>query len=104
MDDYINREAVIKRKAFATLDCLGMEPTILASDVVSALQSLPAAGVRPVARVRWHSRFYYREGTGAYDCEMHVCSECGSEWSYDAETGVSDFNFCPNCGADMRET
>lgn len=51
----------------------------------------------------WNSRVYYRESTKAYDCEMHVCSECGSEWSYDAETGSSDFNFCPNCGADMWE-
>lgn len=48
MPDYISREAAIKRFTFATLDCLGMEPTILASDVVSTLQSIPAADVRPV--------------------------------------------------------
>lgn len=63
----------------------------------------PAADVRPVVRGKWHSRFYYRESTESYDCEMHVCSECGSEWSYDAETGSSDFNYCPNCGAKMEE-
>lgn len=33
------------------------------------------------------------------------CSECG--WTYEVEPGfigsVKQFNFCPNCGADMRE-
>ena len=48
MTDYISREAAIKRFTFATLDCLGMEPTICASDVVLALQSIPSADVRPV--------------------------------------------------------
>ena len=44
---------------------------------------------------KWHQRFYSQ-------IEMMVCSECGEEFSYDAETGVRDYNFCPNCGADMR--
>ena len=36
---------------------------------------------------------------------MWVCSECREEFSYDAETGVgiTDANFCPNCGADMKQ-
>lgn len=46
-------------------------------------------------RGRWHQRIYQK-------VEMMVCSECGNEFSYDAETGVRDYNFCPNCGADMR--
>lgn len=45
---------------------------------------------------KWHQRFYSK-------VEMMVCSECGNEFSYDAETGLRDYNFCPNCGADMRE-
>ena len=28
-----------------------------------------------------------------------VCSECG----YRVKTDFVDYNFCPNCGADMRE-
>lgn len=43
----------------------------------------------------WHQRIYSQ-------IEMMVCSECGEEFSYDAETGIRDYNFCPNCGADMR--
>lgn len=51
---------------------------------------------------KWIKRFYFREKTGCYDLEMKVCSECRHEWSWDAETGIDEYNFCPNCGADMR--
>lgn len=34
-----------------------------------------------------------------------TCNKCGTEYigNYDAYDEPSDFNFCPNCGADMRE-
>ena len=48
MTDYIEREAAIKRFNFAVLDCLGMDPTIRAGDIIKALESIPAADVRPV--------------------------------------------------------
>ena len=36
--------------------------------------------------------------------DMVVCSNCQTEFSWDAETGVCMDNYktCPNCGADMR--
>lgn len=88
MTDYISRDAAIKRFTFATLDCLGMEPTIMASDVVAALKSLPAAEVREVVRGKWID---HQEGRWIYA----KCSECGTV--HDVKS-----NFCPNCGADMR--
>lgn len=48
MAEYISREAAIKRFNFAVLDCLGMEPTIRAGDIIKALESIPTADVRPV--------------------------------------------------------
>jgi len=37
--------------------------------------------------------------------ENTFCSECG--WIHEVESGfigsVEDFNYCPNCGADMRK-
>lgn len=48
MAEYILREAAIKRFNFAVLDCLGMEPTIRAGDIIKALESIPAADVRTV--------------------------------------------------------
>lgn len=36
--------------------------------------------------------------------EKYVCSVCGGAcWYYDYEGDVAKSNFCPNCGADMRE-
>ena len=43
MAEYIEREAAIKLFNFAVLDCLGMEPTIRAGDIIKALESIPAA-------------------------------------------------------------
>lgn len=43
---------------------------------------------------KWHQRFYQH-------VEMKVCSECQEEFSHDAETGISDYNFCPNCVSAM---
>lgn len=35
--------------------------------------------------------------------DMIVCSKCGDEFSYDAETGISEYDYCPKCGARMIE-
>ena len=47
------------------------------------------ADVRPVVRRRWITHPYMIGNT-------HYCSLCGENY------GVK-YNFCPNCGADMRE-
>jgi rubrerythrin len=54
------------------------------------LKQIPAADVRPVVRGTWTRVDYEPCG------HDYICSECGC---------MSDgpWNFCPNCGADMRE-
>lgn len=94
MVEYIEREAAIKRFNFAVLDCLGMEPTIRAGDIIKALKSIPAADVvpmdfherclqieiqkrmalekadvRPVVKAKWEEN-----KRGSY---CVVCSNCG---------------------------
>lgn len=51
---------------------------------------------------KWVHR-HYIAGSGR-TVDVVYCIECGEEYSYDAETGVSaeDYNSCPNCGAYMR--
>ena len=56
-----------------------------------AIESIPAADVRPVVRGKW--TLFGRRGIYGV---MYECSACHAK--YDGLT-----NFCPNCGADMRE-
>ena len=104
MTDYISREAAIKLFNFAVLDCLGMEPTIRAGDIIKALESIPAADVREVKLGKWIPDYDYTE----YDYDGSTplsepqkfqdgwqCGLCGQYMP-------SETNFCPNCGADMR--
>lgn len=65
------------------------------------LKGVPTADVQPIIHAKWISRIYYRPSTMNYDIHMKVCSNCQYEYSYDAETGLTDMNFCPNCGAKM---
>lgn len=48
-----------------------------------------AADVRSVVRARWNTVKY----------PLYECSNCGAVYQ---DVGYG-FNFCPNCGADMRE-
>ena len=96
MAEYIEREAAIKLFNFAVLDCLGMEPTIRAGDIIKALESIPAADVRPVVRGTW-------VGIDDFPHEDWECDHCGcvvgntdDPWNY--------YHFCPNCGAMMEES
>lgn len=65
------------------------------------IRDIPAADVRPVKHGKWTdaivsaNNFYDRLGMIA---SMHgyVCSCC-------QDFSVARYNFCPNCGADMRE-
>ena len=58
-----------------------------------ALSAIPADDVRPVKRAHWKE-----------DWEMGCsrCSECGEGFLWEDFDGVAEWNFCPNCGADIR--
>lgn len=82
---------------------------------IRQLSSIPAADVAPVVRGRWIYKHRHRGGfrvvTGEdeygnqhtiqiderYEIDEPYCSECGKL------NEAYSLNFCPNCGADMRE-
>ena len=110
MAEYIEREAAIKLFNFAVLDCLGMEPTIRAGDIIKALESIPAADVREVKRGKWEEV----EVIWLVDIEdkpdaiaSMFCPKCKryANHVYHYGNPTDGMNFCPNCGAqmDMRE-
>ena len=82
MIDYISREAL--KDAFE-------EDGHLSAYVEEMINAIPAADVRPVVRGKWRLIVYEIVG------HDYQCSECG--WNNDMAS-----HFCPNCGADMRET
>ena len=89
MSDYISRRSVMELVQFmpAKGGPIGMVPT-------KAVLQIPAADVKPVVHGHWE------------ESPMNgiVCSECGRERPLEP-FGETEWNsdFCPWCGADMRE-
>ena len=86
MAEYIDREAAID----ALRDAYG--DSYRAEDYIRAI---PAADVKPVVRGKW---IPVTNGRGG-----HECSEC-HDYAPSYQVGSEHLaNYCPNCGADMRE-
>ena len=101
MTDYISREAALKATCYACSEGLeDDEPCDFKCADYMEIASIPAADVREVKRGKWKDKRL--DKFRKYEV---VCSECGAKYigNYDAYDEPYDFNFCPNCGADMRE-
>ena len=66
---------------------------------MNAIDEMPAADVQPVKRGRWE-----KDEKG----QFHHCSECEAETFRDVDSWGLDYgeylsDFCPCCGAYMRE-
>ena len=98
MAEYIEREAAIQNiKTMA--DTIGFENPAVAIDcAIRSLKNIPAADVSPVVRSEWE---ILTDDSGN---EYMKCKHCDAEF-YDGDNDTVDtkHNFCPNCGADMRE-
>lgn len=66
---------------------------VIRGDAAAAIDNIPAADVRPVVRGRWKKCVGENGVTSACRCSL-----CGFE-----DNRFSVFNYCPNCGACMRE-
>lgn len=92
MDEYIEREAA--KYAFYKSDI----DTAQLKDIADVLCAIPTADVRPVVRGKWITRTDvapYRLD-GEITSWTYKCSICGT-------FSRLKYNYCPNCGADMRE-
>lgn len=101
MSEYIEREMALESVREKLLICESLPDTIAKDASVftlasmnDSLKSIPAVDVRPVVRAKW----VYT------DMSRLVCSNCGNPVAFALKEGVwYHGNFCPNCGADMRE-
>ena len=98
MDDLISRKAAIDAAALSAAEWDGMYVQDINGRIRKALEKLPPA--QPERKTgRWilyDKRFPWRQD--------YKCSECGNYLDFSGvNAGRGQANFCPNCGADMRE-
>lgn len=91
MDDLIRRQDAID--AFWKLEVEIRPSAIYAIDEM--LKQLPSANVRESRKGNWGISYIPSKD----EIEMEYCSECG--WGKMIEE-KREYNFCPNCGEDMR--
>lgn len=97
MAEYIEREEAYSL-AKKVCEAVDSNPRVLLPMIILDLvDDLPAADVRPAARGEWgkslNSNFSPFDNSGEY---LYRCNQCRHIQNYES-------NFCPNCGADMRE-
>lgn len=90
MKEYIEREAAIESMY---KDAEAHPDHTFWTTQHEALLTIPAADVRLVVRAKW-------EVGGMFD-DIGRCSNC--HYMFPIDTAMTEFHFCPNCGADMRE-
>lgn len=83
MGDYIERQAAFDAAQEHFCD---------SARTLEAIETLPAADVRPVVWGRWSWR------TGS----EYRCTNCGRHTHVDEVMEKPAYNYCPYCGADMR--
>lgn len=96
MTEYIDRKTA--------LNVLWYNADEACSAVVGDFEAIPAADVKPIVRGKWIygkeiAREYLAGECIAIDYEDILCSVCKTHY----RPYVGNFNYCPNCGADMRE-
>ena len=98
MAEYIERESLLKQmEGYCSANC-GHEhsedplcPSCFMNDAIILVEDWTAADMRPVVRGEWiHHKGGYSDH---YECT--VCKK--------AIVLTERWNFCPNCGADVRE-
>jgi hypothetical protein len=102
MDEYIEREAAIDC-LMEVLDMPHHAEFLYTDEICGALNSIPAADVRENVKGEW---VVHKTKIGN---EYTTCSNCKIDFSFRTDKGtlakldMRGTNFCPNCGADMRE-
>lgn len=97
MDDYIRREKALQFRLTVNVSRDANSVTVargVADAIAEYIKAIPAADVRPVKKGRW---IIHRSDIFPADGTME-CDQCHEE-----QPLTCDDNFCPNCGADMRE-
>ena len=97
MAEYIEKEAVVRylkgysEKELNSMSPYGMITSSVLNKVERAISEIPAADVQIVRRGKWVDMELG---------ELYKCSVCRRIINFEK---VDFYNFCPQCGADLRE-
>ena len=104
MDEFISREATIKR--IKEVYCVGCNSyhgvrcrACGTGDAIDIIEDALIADVAPVVHGWWEEMHY--EGGILDGTNFDRCSVCGYERVFDDPALKTAFNYCPNCGAKM---
>ena len=92
MDDLISRKAL--------LDCMPKDDQLMSLDVRRYIIDAPAVDAEPVRHGKW------LKASGMLPPECHDkkrCSVCANFALHDRLGRMQPSNYCPNCGAKMKE-
>jgi hypothetical protein len=70
------------------------------SEVIADIEAAPTIEAKPVVHGEWEIT-----EDDWHSLTLAKCSLCHEEWCFETfeEETLHHYNFCPNCGADMRE-
>lgn len=104
VEEYISREKLLKLYVDGEFDT--GEYHVSVPVIIQNIKDIPAADVREVVRGKWELR-QVSDAEGGDKWNRWFCSECGHNatagWEHTRYGAKPKYNFCPNCGADMRE-
>lgn len=92
MAEYIDREALITKFKKMELGEHGLVERLFADGVYAVIAAFPSADVAPVVH-----------GKDLASPSLFHCSVCGCEDDDTYTCDVSEYRFCPACGAKMDE-
>lgn len=114
MAEYIEREAVIRHLndiRYTVAPQVWIDPTEWPlrraeysglSTAIEVVAEAPAADVVERKKGEWIGFPESFKFEHIYDRDAIVCPFCEESWNI-VDNDTERFNFCPNCGADMRE-
>ena len=95
-DDLISRQAVEK---ITWEEPSYTDPLNVLTEIREKVRALPPVTSKEKTG-HWIERHYTK--LNGLQFSMDVCNQCFEEFSYDRETGIGTYNYCPNCGAKME--
>lgn len=101
MAEYIEKAAILSKCEEMWNDAdettqTGVDTINAIDRITDLIEAIPAADVKPDKRGKWDNEYLDD------DIWWAECTACKEE-THSRYGRVSAYNYCPNCGADMRE-